>query len=119
VSNHDNLTAKAHAFTDGAVLNPMSDASLVAMISHGGARAQQVRRNAALRKRLTKVEIDALTAFIRAVADLPIALKEFSMRVTNVVLTLVLARRSRAGSSGGPRGDPGPPTAALCSKVLE
>jgi mono/diheme cytochrome c family protein len=71
VSNHDNLTAKAHAFTDGAVLNPMSDASLVAMISHGGAALNKSAEMPPYGNRLTKVEIDALTAFIRAVADPP------------------------------------------------
>src|SRR5215469_2767266 len=36
VSNNDNLTAQAHSFTDGAVLNALSDANLLAIISHGG-----------------------------------------------------------------------------------
>jgi len=37
VSNHDNLIAQAHSFTDGAILNAMSDADLAAIIGHGGA----------------------------------------------------------------------------------
>src|ERR1019366_8916749 len=36
VSNHDNLTAKPHAFTEGAVLNAMSDADVAAIIGFGG-----------------------------------------------------------------------------------
>ena len=36
VSNYDNLTTKPHAFSEGETLNKMSDADLVAIISHGG-----------------------------------------------------------------------------------
>jgi len=36
VSNMDNLSVKPHAFTEGDTLNKMSDADLVAIISHGG-----------------------------------------------------------------------------------
>jgi len=50
VSNHDNLIAQAHSFTDGAILNAMSDADLAAIIGHGGRRAGQVGRDAPLRK---------------------------------------------------------------------
>ena len=71
VSNHDNLTAKPHAFTEGAVLNSMSDANLVAMISHGGAALNKSAEMPPYGNRLTKVEIDALAAYIRAVADPP------------------------------------------------
>jgi mono/diheme cytochrome c family protein len=69
VSNHDNLNAKPHAFTDGAVLNAMSDANLAAIISHGGAALNKSPEMPPYGGRLTKVEIDALTAYIRAVAD--------------------------------------------------
>jgi mono/diheme cytochrome c family protein len=71
VSNHDNLNAKAHSFTEGAVLNPMSHANLVAMISHGGAGLGKSAEMPPYGNRLTRVEIDALAAFIRAVADPP------------------------------------------------
>ena len=36
VSNHDNLKAKAHAFTEGSFLNTLSDADLSSIITHGG-----------------------------------------------------------------------------------
>lgn len=71
VSNHDNLNAKPHSFTEGAVLNPMSDANLIAMISHGGAALNKSAEMPPYGNRLTKAEIGALAAFIRAVADPP------------------------------------------------
>ena len=71
VSNHDNLTAKAHLFTEGAVLNPMSDAYLTAIISHGGVALNRSAEMPPYGDRLTKAEIDALAAYIRAVADPP------------------------------------------------
>src|SRR5205807_6215929 len=36
VSNYDNLEIKPHPFTEGDTLNKMSDADLLAIISHGG-----------------------------------------------------------------------------------
>jgi mono/diheme cytochrome c family protein len=71
VSNHDNLNAKAHAFTEGAVLNAMSDASLAAIISHGGAALNKSAEMPPYGNRLTKTELGALAAYIRAVADPP------------------------------------------------
>ena len=71
VSNHDNLNAKPHSFTEGAILNPMSDANLIAMISHGGAALNKSAEMPPYGNRLTKTEIDALAAYIRAVADPP------------------------------------------------
>ena len=71
VSNHDNLSAKAHAFTEGAVLNAISDVSLAAIISHGGAALNKSAEMPPYGNRLTKAEIDALAAYIRAVADPP------------------------------------------------
>ena len=71
VSNHDNLTGKPHGFTEGAILNPMSDANLVAMIAHGGAALNKSAEMPPYGNRLTKAEIDALAAYIRAVADPP------------------------------------------------
>jgi mono/diheme cytochrome c family protein len=71
VSNHDNLNAKPHAFTDGAVLNAMSDVNLAAIISHGGAALNKSPEMPPYANRLTKAEIDALAAYIRAVADPP------------------------------------------------
>jgi mono/diheme cytochrome c family protein len=71
VSNHDNMTAKPHSFTEGAILNPMSDATLIAMIAHGGAALNKSAEMPPYGNTLTKREIDALVAFVRAVADPP------------------------------------------------
>jgi mono/diheme cytochrome c family protein len=71
VSNHDNLSAQAHSFTDGAVLNAISDANLAAIISHGGAALNKSAEMPPYGNRLSKAEIDALVAYIRAVAAPP------------------------------------------------
>ncbi|HEY9139270.1 MAG TPA: c-type cytochrome [Bryobacteraceae bacterium] len=71
VSNHDNLTAQAHSFTDGATLNAMSDADLAAIISHGGAALGKSAEMPPYGNTLTKPEIDALIALLRALADPP------------------------------------------------
>jgi mono/diheme cytochrome c family protein len=71
VSNHDNLTAQAHQFTNGPVMNAMSDANLVAIISHGGAALNKSAEMPPYRNRLTEAEIRALVSYIRAVADPP------------------------------------------------
>jgi mono/diheme cytochrome c family protein len=71
VSNHDNLNAKPHAFTDGATLNPISDANLVAFISHGGAALNKSAEMPPYANRLTTAEIEALASYIRAVSDPP------------------------------------------------
>ena len=71
VSNHDNLNAKPHAFNDGAALNPISDANLVAFISHGGAALNKSAEMPPYANHLTKAEIEALAAYIRAVSDPP------------------------------------------------
>ncbi len=71
VSNHDNLTAKAHAFTEGTVLNGMSDADLAAIIAHGGPALNRSPEMPPYGYTLGKAEIAALLAYIRAVADPP------------------------------------------------
>jgi len=71
VSNHDNLSAQAHAFTDGATLNAMSDADLAAIISHGGAALGKSAEMPPYGNTLTKPEIDALIGLLRALADPP------------------------------------------------
>ena len=71
VSNHDNLTAQAHAFTDGATLNAMSDADLAAIIGHGGAALGKSAEMPPYGNTLTKPEIDALIGLLRALADPP------------------------------------------------
>src|SRR5450432_3806625 len=71
VSNHDNLNAKPHAFTEGGVLNAISDADLVAITSHGGVALNKSAEMPPYGNMLTKSEIAALVAFMRAVADPP------------------------------------------------
>jgi mono/diheme cytochrome c family protein len=75
VSNRDNLTAKAHAFTEGSVLNAMSDADLTAIISHGGPALGKSPEMPPYGYTLGKSEIVALSAYIRAVADPPYSSK--------------------------------------------
>jgi len=71
VSNHDNLTAKPHAFTEGAVLNAMSDADLTAIIGHGGPALNKSPEMPPYGYTLGKADLDALIAYIRAIADPP------------------------------------------------
>lgn len=69
VSNHDNLDAPPHGFTEGAILNSMSDANLVAIIAHGGVALHKSAAMPPYGDTLTKTEIEALVAYIRAVSD--------------------------------------------------
>jgi len=71
VSNHDNLSVPPHAFTDGATLNQISDANLIAIISHGGTALGKSPEMPPYTPTLSKADIEALTAYIRAVADPP------------------------------------------------
>jgi mono/diheme cytochrome c family protein len=75
VSNHDNLTAKPHAFTEGAVLNATSDADLAAIIGYGGPALNKSPEMPPYGYTLHKADLDALIAYIRAVADPPYRLK--------------------------------------------
>jgi len=78
VSNYDNLAVKPHAFTDGDTLNKLSDSDLTAIISHGGPALNRSALMPPYGSTLSKVEIQALIAYIRLVADPP-------WRVTGVV----------------------------------
>ena len=71
VSNHDNLNAKPHGFTEGAVLNAMSDADLESIIAHGGPALNKSAEMPPYAGTLNKTEIEALIAYIRAVSDPP------------------------------------------------
>ncbi|SRR5579871_10414 len=71
VSNYDNLAVKPHPFTEGEVLNKMSDADLTAIISHGGAALNKSALMPAWGNNLGKNDIPALIAYIRAVSDPP------------------------------------------------
>jgi mono/diheme cytochrome c family protein len=75
VSNHDNLNAKPHAFTDGDFLNKMSDADLAGIIAHGGPALNKSPEMPPYGSTLNKADIEALVAYIRAVADPPYRLK--------------------------------------------
>jgi mono/diheme cytochrome c family protein len=71
VSNMDNLASKPHAFTDGDSLNKISDADLTAIMSHGGAALNKSAEMPPYGYTLSKNDIQALLAYIRAVADPP------------------------------------------------
>lgn len=68
VSNHDNLKAKAHAFTDGTFLNNLSDADLSGFITHGGPALNKSAEMPPYGATLRKADIEALIAYIRAVS---------------------------------------------------
>lgn len=71
VSNMDNLSVKPAAFTDGNTLNKISDADLIAIISHGGPALNKSPQMPPWGYTLSKSDIAALIAYIRAVADPP------------------------------------------------
>ena len=71
VSNYDNLTVKPHVFTDGAFLNSISDADLAAITTYGGAARNKSAEMPSYGGTLSKTEIDALLAYMRAVATPP------------------------------------------------
>jgi mono/diheme cytochrome c family protein len=69
VSNYDNLEVKPHPFTEGDTLNKMSDADLTAIITNGGPALQKSALMPAWGNTLSKSDVQALIAYIRAVAD--------------------------------------------------
>jgi mono/diheme cytochrome c family protein len=71
VSNYDNLDVKPHSFTEGDTLNKLSDADLLAMISHGGPALNKSPLMPPYGYTLSKSDIQALIAYIRAVSDPP------------------------------------------------
>ncbi len=71
VSNHDNLSVPPHSFSNGAALNQMSLANVIAIISHGGAALGKSPEMPPYSPTLSASDIDALAAYIRAVADPP------------------------------------------------
>lgn len=71
VSNFDNLTTKPHPFTEGDTLNKMSDQDLTAIIGHGGPALSKSAEMPPFAYTLTKSDIQALIAYIRAVSDPP------------------------------------------------
>jgi mono/diheme cytochrome c family protein len=71
VSNYDNLEVKPHPFTEGETLNKLSDADLLAIISHGGPALNKSALMPPYGYTLSKSDIQALIAYIRAVSDPP------------------------------------------------
>lgn len=71
VSNYDNLDVKPHPFTEGDTLNKISDADLASIITHGGPALQKSALMPAWGNTLSKSDIQALIAYIRAVSDPP------------------------------------------------
>jgi len=71
VSNYDNLEVKPHPFSEGDTLNKMSDADLAAIINHGGPALNKSPLMPPYGYTLNQTEIQALMAYIRAVADPP------------------------------------------------
>jgi mono/diheme cytochrome c family protein len=71
VSNHDNLTHNAHAFSEGAVLNALSEADLTSVIAHGGPALNRSPEMPPFGYTLKKPDVAAMIAYIRAVADPP------------------------------------------------
>jgi len=71
VSNYDNLEVKPHSFSEGDTLNKLSDADLTAIITNGGPALQKSALMPAWGNTLSKTNIQALIAYIRAVSDPP------------------------------------------------
>jgi len=72
VSNFDNLAPpQPHLFSDGSVLNSISDADLTRIIADGGTALGKSPQTPAYRGTLTPAEIKAVVAYIRAIADPP------------------------------------------------
>jgi hypothetical protein len=71
VSNLDNLDVKPHAFTDGDYFNKMTNDDLTSIISHGGPALNMSPQMPPYGYTLSKSEIQALLAYIRAIADPP------------------------------------------------
>jgi len=71
VSNHDNLNPPPPGLDDGTTLNSMKDADLLAVISHGGPALGKSAEMPPYGHTLSKSDLQALVAYIRAVANPP------------------------------------------------
>jgi mono/diheme cytochrome c family protein len=71
VSNFDNLAVKPHLFSEGDVLNKLSDSDLTAVIGHGGPSMNGSALMPPYGATLSKAEVQAVIAYIRLVADPP------------------------------------------------
>ncbi len=70
-SNYENLVTKPRPFTDGDALNRLTDADLNAMISRGGRALGRSPEMPPWGYTLSKSDIQAVIAYIRAVSDPP------------------------------------------------
>jgi len=71
VSNFDNLSPAPHQFSDGAALNNIPDADLINITTHGGPALGKSAQMPAYGTTLRPVEIKAVVAYIRSIADPP------------------------------------------------
>jgi mono/diheme cytochrome c family protein len=72
VSNFENLAPPPpHQFTDGNTLNTWSDTDLIKIIAEGGPALGKSPQTPAYRNTLSRAQIKAVVAYIRAVADPP------------------------------------------------
>lgn len=71
VSNYDNLATKPHPLNEGDTLNKMTDQDLTAIISHGGPALSKSAEMPPYGYTLSKGDIQALVAYIRAISDPP------------------------------------------------
>jgi len=71
VSNFDNLEVKPHPFSEGDTLNKISDADLTAIITNVGQALQKSALMPAWGNTLSKPDVQALIAYIRAISDPP------------------------------------------------
>lgn len=71
VSNYDNLEVKPHAFSDGDFLNKTTDDDMTAVIIHGGPALNKSALMPPYGYTFGKSDVQALMAYIRAVADPP------------------------------------------------
>ena len=71
VSNYDNLTTKPHPFSEGDTLNKLTNDELTAIISHGGPAIGRSAEMPPWGNTLSRSDIQALIAYIRAVSDPP------------------------------------------------
>jgi mono/diheme cytochrome c family protein len=69
VSNYDNLEVNPHPFSEGDTLNKLTDADLLAIITNGGPALQKSALMPAWGNTLSKSDVQALIAYIRAVSD--------------------------------------------------
>lgn len=71
VSNFDNLSPAPHGFSDGAFLNPISDADLTKLIAQGGPALSKSPAMPAFGSTLSTSQIKAVMTYMRAIADPP------------------------------------------------